>query len=72
MQKEFILERRGWFKGWNIRVEDDYNEEIRKVRKELVEYMFKAHWFLAGFALDSSFFLFPWAKVAPLLFSTQI
>ena len=42
IQKEFILERRGWFKGRNIRVEDDYNEEILKIRKELVEYMFKA------------------------------
>ena len=42
MIKEYILERKGWFKGCKIRVEDDYNEEVCNIRKKLVEYMFEA------------------------------
>ena len=42
MIKEYILERKGWFKGWKLRVEDDYNEEVCNTRKQLVEYMFEA------------------------------
>ena len=42
MIKEYILERKGWFKGCKLRVEDDYNEEVCNTRKQLVEYMFEA------------------------------
>ena len=37
MIKEYILERKGWFKGCKIRVEQDYNEEVCKIRRKLVE-----------------------------------
>ena len=36
------MERKGWFKGCKIRVEQDYNEEVCKTRRKLVEYMFEA------------------------------
>ena len=42
MIKEYVLERKGWFKGCKLRVEDDYNEEVCNIRKKLVEYMFEA------------------------------
>ena len=42
MIKEHILERKGWFKGCKLRVEDDYNEEVCSIRKKLVDYMFEA------------------------------
>ena len=42
MIKEYILERKSWFKGCKLRVEDDYNEEVCNTRKQLVEYMFEA------------------------------
>ena len=42
MIKEYILERKGWFKGCKLRVEQDYNEEVCKTRRKLVEFMFEA------------------------------
>ena len=35
MIKEYILERKGWFKGCKLRVDDDYNVEVCNIRKKL-------------------------------------
>ena len=42
LTKEYIMGRKGMFKGYKIRLENDYNPEICATRKKLVEYMWDA------------------------------
>ena len=42
LTKEFIMERKSLFKGYKLRLEDDHNEEVRSIRRILVEYMWEA------------------------------
>ena len=42
MTKEYIMGRKRMFKGYKIRLEEDYNTEICAIRKKLVEYMWEA------------------------------
>ena len=39
LTKEYIMGRKGMFRGYKIRLENDYSPEICAVRKKLVEYM---------------------------------
>ena len=41
LTKEYIMGRKGMFKGYKIRLENDYNPEICAIRKQLVEYMWE-------------------------------
>ena len=37
--KEYIMERKGMFKGYKVRLENDYSPDICAIRKKLVEFM---------------------------------
>ena len=42
LTKEYIMGTKRMFKGYKIRLEEDYNTEICAIRKKLVEYMWEA------------------------------
>ena len=39
LTKEYIMRKKGMFRGWKLRVEEDYSPEICAIRKKLVDYM---------------------------------
>ena len=41
LTKEYIMEKKGMFTGWKLRLEEDYSPEICEIRKKLMEYMWK-------------------------------